>query len=241
MIVLPMAGNSSRFAKAGYEKPKYMLELCGNSVLEHVLLGFKGCFESQEFLFICREDHAAEAYVKEVCKQLGIKSFAVIVLSKATEGQAETVFLGLQQQGVAVSTEITVFNIDTFRPGFELPAIANNADGYLEVFVGSGENWSFVEPGEDAKVLRTTEKDPISNLCSTGLYYFAKAGYFYDAYQNTLNKAAADLQGGERYIAPLYNDLIKNGLDIRYHTIDRREVLFCGVPAEYEELKITMC
>ncbi|EGR2739468.1 capsular biosynthesis protein, partial [Vibrio parahaemolyticus] len=29
MIVIPMAGMSSRFFKAGYDKPKYMLEATG--------------------------------------------------------------------------------------------------------------------------------------------------------------------------------------------------------------------
>lgn len=241
MIVLPMAGNSSRFAKAGYEKPKYMLELRGNSVLEHVLLGFDAYFDSQDFLFICRKDHQAESYVKETCEKLGVKSFSVVVLDKPTEGQAETVYLGLKQQNVSSEDSITIFNIDTFRPGFQLPDVADNSAGYLEVFVGEGDNWSFVEPGENQTVLRTTEKDPISDLCSTGLYHFAQVDDFYKAYESTLDRVASDLQGGERYIAPLYNQLIQAGLDIRYHVIDRSEVLFCGVPAEYEQLKATMC
>lgn len=37
IIIFPMAGLSSRFAKAGYDKPKYMLDLKGNSVFFHAV------------------------------------------------------------------------------------------------------------------------------------------------------------------------------------------------------------
>lgn len=41
IIIFPMAGLSSRFAKAGYDKPKYMLDLKGNSVFFHAVNSFK--------------------------------------------------------------------------------------------------------------------------------------------------------------------------------------------------------
>ena len=37
----------------------------------------------------------------------------------------------------------------------------------------------------------------------------------------------------EHFIAPIYNQLIARNLDIRFTTIDRKEVIFCGVPSEY--------
>ena len=40
MIVIPMAGLSSRFTKAGYTKPKYMLPLAGKSVFAHSIESF---------------------------------------------------------------------------------------------------------------------------------------------------------------------------------------------------------
>ena len=46
---------------------------------------------------------------------------------------------------------------------------------------------------------------------------------------------AAAAQGlRELYVAPMYNLLIRRGCDIRYHLIGAEEVIFCGVPAEYE-------
>ena len=52
MIVFPMAGLSSRFTKAGYDRPKWMLPLAGRPLLDWSLLGFSEMFESETFLLI---------------------------------------------------------------------------------------------------------------------------------------------------------------------------------------------
>ncbi|MBD6989485.1 capsular biosynthesis protein, partial [Vibrio parahaemolyticus] len=44
MIIIPMAGMSSRFFNAGYDKPKYMLEARGVTLFEHSILSFKKYF-----------------------------------------------------------------------------------------------------------------------------------------------------------------------------------------------------
>ncbi|EAI3127257.1 capsular biosynthesis protein, partial [Campylobacter coli] len=40
----------------------------------------------------------------------------------------------------------------------------------------------------------------------------------------------------EFYIAPMYNYLINQNKDIRYHEIDINDIIFCGTPQEYERL-----
>ena len=55
MIVIPMAGLSSRFTKAGYDKPKYMLEAFGRSLFWHAVSSFSNYFDSEDFLFIARD------------------------------------------------------------------------------------------------------------------------------------------------------------------------------------------
>jgi 2-C-methyl-D-erythritol 4-phosphate cytidylyltransferase len=37
VIVIPMAGQSGRFARAGYDVPKYMLDARGRSLFAHAL------------------------------------------------------------------------------------------------------------------------------------------------------------------------------------------------------------
>lgn len=240
MIVIPMAGMSSRFFKAGYTKPKYMLEAHGQTLFDHSVKSFQAYFSTLPFLFIVRDVYETETFVKKQAQKLGIKEFYIVVLDKETKGQAETVTLGLElleQQHPDYQGPITVFNIDTFRPNFKFPEVSHRGDGYLEVFRGSGDNWSFALPEKEGstKVIKTAEKNPISDLCSTGLYHFNRKQAYLDAYQAYVAKPQQEWEKGELYIAPLYNLLIEKGLEVHYHLIDRSEVIFCGVPQEYTD------
>lgn len=239
MIVIPMAGESRRFVEAGYSKPKYMLDLKGSPVFDHAVGSFSPYYDTVPFLFICRGPSSVRDFVAKRAEGLGIEQFTVALLEKVTSGQAETVLLGLDEAGVADDTPVSIFNIDTFRPGFRFPEdpAISEADGYLEVFRGEGENWSFVRPaGEATKALETAEKRPLSDLCCTGLYHFKQAEDFRYAYACP-PAATSRAEEKERYVAPLYNTLIERGHDIRYQVVDLDSVIFCGVPAEYEALK----
>ena len=232
MIVIPMAGESRRFREAGYDQPKYMLPLNGAPVFDHAVGSFARYFADQPFLFIAREDGVE--FIRSRIAALGIAKANVATLAEPTRGQAETVILGLDQ--APGEGAITIFNIDTFRPGFAFPDAPwfRDVDGYLEVFRGEGANWSYVRPapGSDHLAAETAEKRPISDLCCTGVYHFARPADFRSAYARELARP----QSHELYVAPLYNHLIAEGRAVGFEVIRRDEVIFCGVPAEYEAL-----
>lgn len=237
MIVIPMAGLSRRFSEAGYALPKYMLEAHGQSLFAHAVGGFSALFATHPFLFIMRDIAGTPDFVRAECERLGVRDARCVVLEAPTQGQAETVELGLRAADVARDMPVTVFNIDTFRPRFRFPTGFDLAavDGYLEVFRGEGANWSYVRPvpGTD-RVAETAEKRPISDLCCTGLYHFGGAGLFLDAFARFAAGEAAAMGLKELYVAPMYNLLLREGRDIRFALIGREEVEFCGVPEEYE-------
>lgn len=235
-----MVGLSSRFAKAGYAVPKYMLPLGGRSVFSHAVSSFSAYFGALPFVFVVRDIQGTADFVKRECDALNIADARVVILPDMTRGQAETVMEGLSRTACRDDDGVTVFNIDTFRPSFRFPDAFDVAsvDGFLEVFEGSGANWSYVRPDEarPCGVAETAEKRAISNLCCTGLYHFRTPALFEEAYAAQVGLDARQLQGGELYVAPLYNELIRRGYDLRYSLIRRSDVIFCGVPAEYEAL-----
>lgn len=230
-----MAGLSSRFFKAGYELPKYMLEAHAESLFDHSVKSFKKYFDTIKFIFIVRDVYETPDFVLQRIIDLGIKEYDVVVLNKETRGQAETVTLGLTNYR-DYDEAITIFNIDTFRPGFVYPDLEGLGDGYLEVFRGTGDNWSFVRPINNSSTIidLTTEKNPISNLCCTGLYHFNDIQDYFSAYDYYISLPKEQWEKGELYVAPLYNYLIKNGRCIHHHVIAREEVIFCGTPDEYK-------
>ena len=238
-LVFPMAGLSERFTRAGYQVPKYMLDAHGKSLFRHAVEGFLPSTDAMRVLFIARDVADTAAFITAECQTMGLGNFEIHVLGAPTRGQAETVALGLAGRA-ADDDAAMIFNIDTFRPRFRPPtrfAMAE-VDGYLEVFEGSGTNWSFVAPlGDpaDQRVARTTEKDPISELCCTGLYQFGQVGDFREAFAAAAAGGQTSWSAGELYVAPLYNRLIANGRDIRYELIARDDVIFCGTPEEYRD------
>lgn len=235
VIVIPMAGLSSRFTKAGYTLPKYMLYAHDRSLFNLAVSSFERYFDETHFVFIARDVFDTEAFIKKECELLAIKSFNVVILDKPTQGQAETVLLGLERSGVSDDASILIFNIDTFRPGFTFPDGMESWDGYLEVFSGSGANWSYArtESEDSTRVVETAEKKEISHFCSTGIYYFRRSADFKESYAASGSYTTDRIK--EFYVAPLYNELIRKGKDIHINLIRRDEVIFCGVPQEYTD------
>lgn len=248
MIIFPMAGLSSRFQKAGYTMPKYMLPLGTGSMLQAVVRGFSTIRDTEPFMFICRDVVETKSFVQNQLSAFaeGPKDVRIVILDKETSGQAETVYLGLKHAGVDEGTPITIFNIDSQHQQFRYPTEFDLAsvDGYLEVFRAEGDHWSFVLPdsasGRIGAVAKVAEKRRISDLCSTGLYYFKRAGLFMELFEETLSAKLQDLEGGERYVAPLYNSAVKRGYDIRYSEISSDAIAFTGTPAEYEQRRMAL-
>ncbi len=242
MIVFPMAGESQRFKSAGFDVPKFMLPLHGRAVFDYAVASFAKYFRAERFVFICRAGSGVPDFVMNAAKELGVQHYEVVALDSSTKGQAETVARGLSQLEFELCDQLVVFNIDTIRPGFELPEllVQRQCAGYIEVFVGEGEGWSFVRPEVDDPdmVLETAEKRRISELCSTGLYHFSRVQDFLSAVDFANRNGAPELFGpnAEMYVAPLYNYLIRQGLKIGIHKISPEQVIFCGVPTEYARL-----
>ena len=207
MFIIPMAGLSSRFFKAGYTKPKYQLDLNGETVFSWSVRSFERYFKTDKFVFIYRDVYDTK--------------------------QADTVYQGINK--LDHDEEIYVFNIDSRIIDFVKPEWVNDCDGYLEVFKGEGEHWSFALAEENSKkVIRTTEKERISDLCSDGLYYFKRKSVFERLFLSA--KENRKTAKNEYYIAPLYNDLIEVGSIVFYDLIENERILFCGTPDEYQQL-----
>jgi hypothetical protein len=237
MIVIPMAGESRRFFLAGYTQPKYRLMLKGKSLFDHAVASFAAYFETEPFLIILRGESDASAFVKARLEALGVRRFELAVLDAPTAGQAETVAKGMAMCTQAqADTPLTIFNIDTFRPGFRYPQAGwfSTCDGYLEVFRATDTGLSFVrpDPEDSARVAETAEKRVISDLASNGLYYFRRAEDYLAAY--AAEQAAPTAH--ELFVAPLYNHLIRQDKKIYYILLTQTQTIVCGTPAQYEAL-----
>ncbi len=225
-----MAGLSSRFARAGYRQPKYMLPLAGRPMLDWSILSFAADLERASVLFIYRDVDDTAEFVRTRAEACGVARPVFVQLDEPTAGQAQTVALGLERAAVDGATPLTIFNIDTLRPGLREVRLDGPA-GLLEVIQAQGDHWSFVlpDPVRPGVALRVTEKERVSDLCCTGLYAFRMAAEFRKAFARSRPTA------GELFVAPLFNDAIADGAEVRYVIAPSDKVFFAGTPAEYEQ------
>ena len=230
-----MAGFGERFRAAGYQQEKFRLAHCGEPILYWVLLSFARYFDSAHFVLVARRQQGIENWVQSVCHRLGIHSSEVVSLEQRTRGQAETVRQGLINAQTEPSVgPLFIFNIDTIRPYVTLPRL--DSGGWLETFRGAGDGWSFVMPSATEKGTAEfcTEKERVSELCSTGLYGFADFELFSEAYLAHTRKPES---GRELYVAPLFNEVIRAGHRVRWNWVpDDEQVILSGNPREYESL-----
>jgi len=237
MIVFPMGGLSQRFQKAGYKVPKYKLNIDGKSMFYRVVSCFREFFERERFLFIIRFED--QDFILDEIKKLGIKHPLIKYINQNTQGQADTVYKGVENLNQYEDERLIIFNIDTIRHNFCIPQyVLNKYDGFLEVFIASGDSWSFIKPEFKflpvGKVLKTTEKERISQLCSTGLYGFKSIRLFKKYFKKAIQLGLKTKD--EYYIAPIYNLLIEDGYNIGYYRIDSCDITPVGIPSEYSEL-----
>lgn len=235
MIIFPMAGLSSRFTKAGYEQPKWMLPLADRPLLDWSLLSFASYFNQEQFLIVFLDRPGVGAFVERRVGELKIANPILVPLNAPTAGQAETVHLGLDRAGLPGSQDITIFNIDTIRPGYSHSPLLERSDGWLECFKGDGDHWSFVKQknGSLNEAAEVVEKKRISDNCCTGIYWFKSA----DAFERAYRVEERSPKAAELFVAPLYQRLIEDGLHVSFDVIPEKEIFFSGTPAEYEHAK----
>lgn len=247
MIVFPMVGRSSRFSAAGHTLPKYMLPVLGSSLLRRIVEQFALLETDEDFLFVYLRDAFLENLIRQEAEAAGLPAgrIRLVALDEMTTGQADTVLRGLDGCGAPDDERVVIFNVDTIRLNRSLPDLTD-CDGYLEVFEGEGEHWSFacvddraaLVQGALAKVTEVAEKRRISDLCSNGLYIFRSVALF----RETALAACQEMteESGELFVAPLLQRLIEEGRPVRCGLLDAADLHFAGTPDEYDALKAQM-
>ena len=90
-IVIPMAGRGSRFAKAGYQMPKPLIEIHGHPMIEYVIRSVTpDC--PHRFIFLRLKEHL-ERYDLERRLQSFAPGCVIVPIDTVTEGAACTVLL----------------------------------------------------------------------------------------------------------------------------------------------------
>lgn len=231
-IIITMAGLGSRFRKAGYQVPKYMIEAKGKTLFEwsmDSLVGYNTYVS--KYIFVVQKKDQAERFIREKCAEYGIRQVEIIEIDGMTDGQATTCMLAIPF--CDQSESIMVYNIDTYVEPYEMRYEDISGDGYIPCFHAEGNHWSFVGLDENGKAVEVREKVRISDNCTLGAYYFSSADLYKKLYEEYYSDSSR-MESHEKYIAPLYNHMIRNGMTVRISMVDSEKVHVLGTPEELQ-------
>lgn len=229
--IITMAGLGTRFVQAGYDVPKFMIMAKEKTLFEWSLESLNDFKDKSKYLFIVRKEDNAEKFIKEKCKKMDIKKYEIITIDYLTSGQAETAKIAIDQ--LNPNDEIMVYNVDTHIDPNYFKKSDIKGEGYIPCFDAPGNHWSFVKVDSNDKAIEVKEKVKISDNASVGAYYFKSASEYKRIYE-TYYKGKENLEKGERYIAPMYNQLIKENKDVRIIKIPYDAVKCMGTPEELD-------
>ncbi|WP_421798314.1 glycosyltransferase family 2 protein [Haliscomenobacter sp.] len=233
-IVIPMAGEGSRFAKEGYEKPKPFIDVAGKPMIQRVLENLN--LPDARYYLIAKKNHLEKE--SEIVADLQNKfPILFIPIEQLTEGTACTVLFARKYINndcplvIANSDQIVDISIIDFINDCNYRKL----DGSILTFSdpGMSAKWSYAKINDHGRVLEVQEKKPISAHATVGIYLFSRGKYFVDgAIDMIINN---DRVNNEFYTCPVYNFMIKENLNIGIYPIPHQNMHGLGTPDDLQK------
>ena len=235
-IIMPMAGEGSRFMKEGWTTPKPLIVLRGVPLFKRAINSVTISDAPMKYSFIVRKEHI-DNY--QIDKQINVNfpNANLFVVEKTTRGAVETCLIA--EPAIDGNDAILIMDCDLeFRSkGYiqNIKAILKQPiekvnGGLLVSFESNESRYSYAEVSENNIVKRTAEKEVISHHALCGAYFFSCAKGFLNAAHRLLDEPV--FTKPEYYVSLLYNYLLANGETVRLATME--EYYSYGTP---EELK----
>jgi len=208
-ILIPMAGQGSRFATEGYTFPKPLIDVDGKPMIQKVVenLNF-----SAEFIFLVRKEHLRKYEgLSDTLHRITNGQAKIVGVEGLTEGAAFTALLA--KEHINTDEDLLIANSDQvieYRPeNFLTMKNMTTVDGIVFTFNAVHPKWSFAKVDDKGFVTQVAEKVPISNIATCGIYWYRKGKDFVEAAESMIAKNIR--VNNEFYIAPVYNEMIGVG------------------------------
>lgn len=229
-IIIPMAGEGTRFPKDTYKIPKPLIEIDGIPMIQRAVksLGLNGTYH-----FVIRKD----SYYDQVCTLLHsiFNNSKIISVDETTSGPASSCLLF--RDYINNEEELVVANCDQIMwwdaELFLTTARYYKYDGLVVTYTTTTPKNSYARIDRNGFVLEIKEKEVISDISLNGIHYWRKGRYFVESAESMVqcNDRAPN---GEFYVGPTFNHMIKNGLKIGIHHIPNWQHNSVGVPEDLE-------
>ena len=238
--MMPMAGEGSRFAHAGWTTPKPLIELDRQPLFRHAISSVAADGIEMKYSFVVRQEHIDKYGIDGKIRSF-LPDAHVFSVRQTTRGAVETCLVA--EDAIADDDAVIVMDCDLeFRSsGFvgiirhilSLP-MEEAQGGALVSFESQLPKYSYAEVGGDGCVVRTAEKEVISHHALCGAYFFSTGRRFKEIAHQLLSEP--EFKKPEFYVSLLYNYLLAAGERVQIATME--EYHSYGTP---EELQKYLC
>ncbi len=216
-VLIPMAGAGTRFEKAGYTFPKPLVDVLGKPMIQTVVDNLN---IEANYIFIVRKSHYEEYHLQTVLNNIA-PGCTIVQVEGITEGAACTTLLA--KQYINNDKPLVMANSDQYvewdSNEFMYSMVGDDVDGGILAFKSTHPKWSYAKLGDNGFVTEVAEKNPISNIATVGIYYWAKGSDYVKYTEQMIEKNIRT--NNEFYVCPVYNEAIGDGKNIKVFDVPK--------------------
>lgn len=206
-VLVPMAGAGTRFAEAGYDLPKPLIDVNGKPMIQAVVESLKVNYPQAKYTFIVQKEHYDNYNLLSVLADIAHEP-NIIAITEPTEGAAATALLASHcidnELPLLIVNSDQIVDIDI--ASFIYQANSKDATGSIATFKASDPKWSYAKT-ENGVVVEVAEKRVISDEATVGIYYWKHGSDFVHFAEQMIEKDVRT--NNEFYICPVYNEAIE--------------------------------
>jgi HAD superfamily hydrolase (TIGR01509 family) len=216
-VLIPMAGAGSRFQAAGYTFPKPLIDVENKPMIQVVVDNLN---IEATYIYVVQKEHR-EKYNLDTLLNLITPNCKIVEVDGLTEGAACTTLLA--KKYIDNDAPLVMANSDQFvewdSNEFMYKMIEQKVDGGILTFKATHPKWSFAKVNEYGYVTEVAEKNPISDIATVGVYYWAKGSDYVKYAEQMISKNIRT--NGEFYTCPTFNEAIADGKKIKTFNINK--------------------
>ena len=226
-ILIPMAGEGSRFKDAGFFFPKPIIEVLNKPMIQWVIESLN---IEANYIFLIQKKHQEKFNIKSMLKILQ-PNCKIVEINELTEGAACTTLLA--KKYINNNDPLIIANSDQYIKWNSSQSIYNfitkKIDGGILTFNSVHPKWSYARCDDDLNVIEVAEKKVISNNATVGVYFWKK-GSDYVKYANQMIKKNIRVNN-EFYVCPVFNEAIKDSKTVKIEKVEEMHGL--GTPEDF--------
>ena len=245
LLIVPMTGVSSRFTALGYDRPKFLLEVDGQLVIDHVNDMLP---DWDDVIFICNPIHLDDPRFDLERHLLARRPKARVVRANGAQlgpGAAVLSVRELVDPDRPVVVNYCDFTVYWNSTELSDRLYSGEVDGVIPCYTGFHPHMAFSTSYAYVKMAGTQvadiqekqpwTEDPGSEYASSGTYGFASGALLLDALDQQVEQQL--LLSGEYYLSLTYKPMLAAGG--RVEILEIQHFMQWGTPQDFEEYRET--